>query len=100
MTLEAAIQALAECRERIDDVDRRIIALLNERSRVVEEIGKVKRAARLPIYEPKREDQVYRNVTEHNCGPLTEDAVRRIFERIIDEMRHLQRMRMEQDGDG
>ena len=47
----------------IDDVDRRIVALLNERTRVVEEIGRVKRRAQLPIYEPKREDQVFANVT-------------------------------------
>ncbi len=45
----------------------------------------------LPVYEPKREDDVFRNVTEHNGGPLTPDALKRIFERIIDEMRSLQR---------
>ncbi len=83
----------------IDDVDRRIVALLNERTRVVEEIGRVKREAQLPIYEPKREDQVFANVTGCNRGPLTPDALRRIFERIIDEMRKIQRVRMEADGD-
>ena len=55
--------ALEECRVLIDDVDRRIVALLNERTRVVEEIGRVKRGAQLPIYEPKREEQVFANVT-------------------------------------
>ena len=99
MNRDDAIKALAECRILIDAVDRRIISLINERSRVVEEIGRIKRAARLPIYEPRREDEVYRNVVENNEGPLAEDAVRRIFERIIDEMRHLQRTRMEENGD-
>ena len=95
MTLEAGMNALAECRDRIDDVDRRILVLLNERTYIVEEIGRVKRQLRMPIYEPKREDEVFQNVIEHNRGPLTPEAVKRIFERVIDEMRTVQRLRME-----
>jgi chorismate mutase-like protein len=95
MTREQAMPALADCRKAIDDVDLRILALLNERTQIVEEIGRIKRAVKLPIYEPKREDEVFRNVTENNPGPLTHEAVRRIFERIIDEMRVVQRTRME-----
>ena len=102
MTQEDARQKLEEYRVLIDDVDRRIVALLNERTCVVENIGRVKREAQLPIYEPKREEQVFANITEANGGPLTEGAVRRIFERIIDEMRTIQRLRMasstQQDG--
>jgi len=94
MTEEEARARLEEFRVLIDDVDRRIVALLNERTRTVEEIGRVKREAQLPIYEPKREDQVFANVTGVNHGPLTSDAVKRIFERIIDEMRMIQRKRM------
>jgi chorismate mutase len=60
---------------------------------VVEEIGEVKQAVNLPVYEPKREEDVFRNVIENNTGPLTTDALKRIFERIIDEMRSLQKMR-------
>jgi chorismate mutase len=83
----------------VDDVDRRIVALLNERTRVVENIGRVKRQTNLPIYEPKREDQVFANISASNRGPLTEEAVRRIFERIIDEMRMIQRVWMKSDGE-
>jgi chorismate mutase-like protein len=97
MTREAANSALARCRVQIDDVDRRILDLLNERTRIVEEIGRVKRAAKMPIYEPKREDEVFENVTRNNVGPLPADAVKRVFERIIDEMRKVQRMRMESE---
>jgi chorismate mutase len=75
------------------------VALLNERTRVVENIGRVKRQTQLPIYEPKREDQVFANVSATNRGPLTEEAVRRIFERIIDEMRMIQRVWMKSDGE-
>jgi chorismate mutase len=99
MTADDARARLDEYRVLIDDVDRRLVALLNERTRVVENIGRVKRAAQLPIYEPKREDQVFANITGANHGPLTPDAVRRIFERIIDEMRSIQRQRMLSDGD-
>jgi chorismate mutase len=98
MTEDEARQKLDELRVLIDDVDRRIVALLNERTGVVENIGQVKREAQLPVYEPKREEMVYANVTECNEGPLTAAALRRIFERVIDEMRQIQRVRMETDG--
>jgi chorismate mutase-like protein len=99
MTPDEARAQLDDLRILIDDVDRRIVALLNERTRTVEEIGRVKRAASLPIYEPKREDQVLVNITDANQGPLAPGAVKRIFERIIDEMRTIQRLRMQSDGD-
>lgn len=94
MTQEEARQAMAGCRQRIDEVDLRILALLNERTRIVEEIGRIKQLVNLPIYEPSREDEVFRNVTGHNRGPLSAEAVRRVFERIIDEARTVQRQRM------
>ena len=99
MSREAAIEALRQFRVGIDAVDRRLVELLNERTRIVEEIGRVKRAAQLPVYEPRREDEVFANVTGHNGGPLAPEAVKRIFERIIDEMRHIQRVRIESDGE-
>jgi chorismate mutase-like protein len=99
MNQDEAREKLEEYRVLVDDVDRRLVALLNERTRVVENIGRVKRGSGLPIYEPRREDQVMANITENNAGPLSEQAVRRIFERIIDEMRHIQRVRMETDGE-
>ena len=99
MTPEDGLEILAGCRDRIDDLDRRILELLSERTRIVEEIGRVKRHLSLPIYEPRREDAVFENVTSHNQGPLSADSVKRVFERIIDEMRNVQRLRMlEKDG--
>jgi chorismate mutase-like protein len=99
MTLDEARAELEKCRVLVDDVDRRLVALLNERTRVVQEIGRVKRQTNMPIYEPKREDQVFANISASNRGPLTEEAVRRIFERIIDEMRMIQRVWMKSDGE-
>jgi chorismate mutase len=94
MTPEEARLRLDECRVMVDDIDRRLVALLNERTQVVEEIGRVKRESQLPIYEPKREEQVFANITGANQGPISSDGLRRIFERIIDEMRKIQRVRM------
>lgn len=100
MTREDALQALEAYRVSIDALDLRLLELLNERTLVVEQIGRVKRAAKLPIYEPRREDQVFENIATHNAGPLTPEAVKHIFERIIDEMRTIQRIRMETSTDG
>lgn len=93
MSIEARA-ALAGCRERIDAIDRRLVDLLNERTSIVEEIGRVKQEARLAIYEPKRENDVFDNITSHNRGPLSAEGLKRIFERIIDEMRRVQKERM------
>jgi chorismate mutase-like protein len=89
------VRALAECREHIDNIDLRILELLNRRTSIVEEIGRIKKEARMPVYEPRREDQVFENVTSNNSGPMANDAVRRVFERIIDEMRKVQKDRMD-----
>ncbi len=99
MTADEARERLEELRVLIDEVDRRIVDLLNQRTRVVEDIGRVKREAALPIYEPKREDQVFANVAQSNQGPMTHEALRGIFERIIDEMRKIQRIRMVSEGE-
>ena len=89
---------LARCRVTIDELDLRLLDLLNERTVVVEEIGRIKQSLQMAVYEPKREDQVYANILNHNSGPLTPDAVKRIFERIIDEMRTVQRSKIISNG--
>jgi len=96
MTREEGLRILRDCRDRIDELDRRILDLINERTRIVERIGQVKQGLKMPIYEPKREDEVFRNVTGSNRGPLPDEAARRVFERIIDEMRNVQKIRMQQ----
>ena len=90
----AAEHPLARQRAQIDALDLEILELLNARTRVVEEIGRIKQALSMPVYAPKREDSVMANVLSHNQGPLDDAAVRRIFERIVDDMRSLQKMRL------
>lgn len=92
MNLRAA--ELARCRERIDQLDLKLLELLNRRTEIVEEIGRIKQDLQMAIYEPKREEQVFGNVLQHNQGPLPDDGVKRIFERIIDEMRNVQRLKI------
>jgi chorismate mutase len=94
-----SLDALLHCRERIDQIDRKLVELLNERTTIVEEIGRIKKEAQLAIYEPKRESQVFDNITFHNRGPLAADGLKRIFERIIDEMRRVQKDRMIHETD-
>jgi chorismate mutase len=98
MTPEEARAKLEEYRVAIDEIDRRIVALLNERTGIVHCIGRVKGEAQLPVYEPRREDMVFANIAAANQGPISHEAVRRIFERIIDEMRSIQRDRMQKTG--
>ena len=94
--VRSAQERLAMHRAEIDRIDLELLALLNRRTAEVEQIGAIKKESDLPVYEPKREDEVFRNVLSHNPGPLPADAVRRIFERIIDEMRTLQKARQTQ----
>jgi chorismate mutase len=96
---QVGLQNLARCRERIDEIDVEIVKLLNQRTTVVEEIGRIKQDLTLGIYEPKREEQVFENIRIHNHGPLPTDSLKRIFERIIDEMRNVQKLKMlKRDG--
>jgi chorismate mutase len=79
-------------RRRIDQIDTQLMGLLNSRSACAVEIGRIKRALGLPIYSPDREAEILERVMRENPGPLDDLAVRRVFERIIDESRRLERL--------
>jgi chorismate mutase len=85
---------LGDWRRRIDEIDRKLVELLNERSRCALEIGKLKQAEHVPLYQPEREREVLENAERANSGPLSDAAVRRLFERIIDEARTAEREAM------
>jgi len=82
---------MAEWRKRIDEIDQQVLKLLNERARCALEIGQYKKERNLPAWAPEREAEILRNVVKTNTGPLDDAAVRRLFERIIDEARSLER---------
>jgi len=83
---------LDDLRKRIDLLDESLVRLLNARAACALEIGRLKREMGVPIYQPQREAEVLRNVQAVNNGPLDQDAIKRLFERIIDEARHLERI--------
>jgi chorismate mutase len=82
---------IADWRNKIDELDRQLVELLSQRARAAHEIGKLKKASALPIYEPDRERLVFENVRKANPGPLPERDLLRIYERILDVMRQIQR---------
>ena len=86
---------LDDFRGRIDRLDEQIVRLLNARATCANEIGWLKGRAGMEIYEPAREQAVFEHVRQKNPGPLDGDAVARVFERIIDESRRLERLTTE-----
>jgi len=82
---------IAEWRKKIDELDCRLVELLNQRATAAREIGKLKRNTSMPIYEPDREKIIFENVRKANRGPLPDSELRGVYERIIDVMRNLQK---------
>jgi chorismate mutase len=89
---EDADKAIDRLRENIDEVDGVLVKLFNQRAQWALEIGEVKKAAGIAIYQPGREKVVLDAVQQRNRGPLGHGAVQRLFERIIDESRRLERI--------
>ena len=80
---------LEACRQQIDTFDQRIVELIQERARVVAEVGDIKREAHLPVTVPGREQQVIEKAHElAKGGPLPAEAVGRIYQKLIEEMRN------------
>jgi chorismate mutase len=84
-------------RRRIDEIDRQLVELLNERAGCAVEIGRLKETKGEPIYQPGREAEVLENVRTGNRGPLDDRAMTRLFERIIDEARSVERAAQHED---
>jgi chorismate mutase len=88
---DAKTMEIADWRNKIDELDRRLVELLNERAQAAHEIGKLKRNTSMPIYEPEREKRIFENVLRVNRGPLPDGELRTVYERIIDVMRNIQK---------
>jgi chorismate mutase len=98
MAEERAVDSLDELRRRIDMLDESLVRLLSARAACALEIGRVKKAAGMPVYQPAREAEVLAHVQQINQGPLDNPAIRRLFERIIDEARRLERIADEREA--
>jgi chorismate mutase len=81
---------IEDWRKRIDELDQKLVELLNRRAQCAVEIGRLKRNTNLPVYEPDREKLILENVFRANRGPLSDDDLRRVYERMIDVMRSIQ----------
>ena len=81
-----------ELRRQIDEIDEELVRLLNARAECALAIGREKRVLGLEVYQPAREKDVLEHVQTVNRGPLDDRAVRRLFERVIDEARRLERL--------
>ena len=81
---------IADWRKKIDEMDLKLVELINQRAAAAREIGKLKNNTNLPIYEPDREKLILENVRKANRGPLPDSEIQHVFERIIDVMRKLQ----------
>ncbi|MCI0665202.1 MAG: chorismate mutase [Acidobacteria bacterium] len=88
-------KTMDDWRRRIDEIDLQLVSLFNERTKCAIEIGHIKNRLGLDIYSPQREAQVLANVTAANTGPLDVGAIRRLFERVIDEARRVERIEAE-----
>lgn len=80
---------LEDWRKEIDVLDRELLTLLNRRAECAIEIGRIKQAIEQPIFVPEREISILNRILELNKGPLDAEAVRGIFQQIIDESRRL-----------
>ena len=82
---------LSRLRDAIDRVDEVLVKLLNQRAKYAIEIGEIKGVLSLPVYVPEREKAVLEHVERTSAGPLHDASIRRLFERIIDESRRVER---------
>jgi len=78
--------ALADRRAKIDALDARIVALLNERAEIVRDVGRIKKQSGTAAADPKRAEQVLQRIVSANHGPLPNENLRRIYETIVNEM--------------
>lgn len=81
-----------ELREGIDKLDEELLSIFNRRASLALEIGRIKKQKGLPVYDPSREKRIFDRMKRDNPGPLDDHAIVRLFERVIDESRRLERI--------
>jgi 3-deoxy-7-phosphoheptulonate synthase/chorismate mutase len=82
-------------RERVDEVDHELVRLLNERAQLVQEMGSYKQEAGIPLFDPRREEEILSKVAEENPGPIFDSSMRDIFELIMHRIRDIEIQRSE-----
>ena len=82
-----------EIRVAIDEIDNQLLHIFNRRASLALQIGEIKKERGLPVYDPGREKRIFDRMQAANPGPLEDGAIVRLFERVIDESRRLERIR-------
>ena len=95
LSAEERLQIMDELRKEIDKIDEKLVRLLSRRSLHAVLIGRVKRTLNLPTYNPEREKQIANHISQYLESPLSKEALARIYERIIDEARVIQKDELE-----
>lgn len=90
---------ISDVRKRIDLLDDVLLRIFNERARLALEIGHLKKGLGLPVYDPSREKRIFARMKEENPGPLDDGAIVRLFERVVDESRRLERIMSQSEGE-
>ena len=80
-------------RREINRLDQDLLRIFNERAALALKIGEIKKELGIPVYDPEREKKIFESMARENPGPLETEAIIRLFERVIDESRHLERIR-------
>lgn len=89
---------IGEIRKRIDLLDDVLLRIFNERARLALEIGHLKKGSGLPVFDPAREKRIFARMRDENPGPLDGGAIIRLFERVVDESRRLERIMSQGEG--
>lgn len=84
---------IEQLRKEIDRLDGELLRIFNERASLALQIGEIKKELDLPVYDPEREKRIFNRMRAANPGPLEDEAIVRLFERVIDESRRLERIR-------
>jgi chorismate mutase len=85
-------ESISAFREEIDRLDSQLLSMFNRRASLALQIGRIKKVQNLPVYDPSREKRIFERMKSDNPGPLDDGAVTRLFERVIDESRRLERI--------
>jgi len=81
-----------DLRTEIDRLDSELLRIFNQRASLALQIGELKKTTGLPVYDPGREKKIFQRMKTENPGPLDDQAIVRLFERVIDESRRLERI--------
>jgi len=86
---DEALKSIDELRAGIDEIDCRVVELLNDRAKLALQIRALKPAAKLGLYDPKREEEIFAKLAACNKGPLYGDNLREIYEAVLHVMKEL-----------